>query len=341
MLPSSTLKISQLNLPAPLVVIVGPTAVGKTEIAIRLAETLGGEIVSVDSRLFYRGMDIGTAKPTPEEQSRAPHHLIDVADPDKVWSLADFQRAAAQTIGEIQARDRLPFLVGGTGQYIRAVLQGWEIPDQAPDPSLRAALETWRRAIGPDGLHRRLALLDPPAAAAIDARNVRRTIRALEVILRTGRRFSVQRQRARSPYALLIIGLKRPRAELYQRVDQRIQAMLAEGFIDEVRGLLARGYSPDLPTLSAIGYREIGAYLRGRMTLDEAVNQIKRLTRRFVRHQGAWFSENDPAIHWFEMEPETETRIAALIRDRSAWMLPGVPLPDGEFQASGDLTGMG
>ena len=324
---SSTLKMSQLNLPAPVVVIVGPTAVGKTEIAIRVAEAIGGEIVSADSRLFYRGMDIGTAKPTPAEHSRVPHHLIDVTDPDQVWSLADFQSAAAQAIMEIQARDRVPFLVGGTGQYIRAVLQGWTLPPQAPDLALRAFLENWADVEGAYGLHHRLALLDPDAAASIDARNVRRTIRALEVIFLSGQRFSVQRQRGASPYSLLMIGLKRPRAELYQRVDQRIQAMLDAGFVDEVRGLLARGYSPDLPTLSAIGYREMIAYLRDRMTLDEAMMQMKRKTRRFVRHQGAWFSEDDPMIHWLEVGPETEFQIEALIRDPDAWTLPG-PLKD-------------
>lgn len=341
MLPSSILKISQLNLPAPLVVIVGPTAIGKTDIAIRLAERLGGEIVSADSRIFYRGMDIGTAKPTQAEQARAPHHLINVTDPDKIWSLADFQGAATQAIADIQARDRLPFLVGGTGQYIRAVLQGWDLPAQVPDLALRAALEAWAQVVNPAGLHRRLALLDPEAAAVIDFRNVRRTIRALEVILRTGQRFSAQRQRVSTPYSLLMIGLTRSREELYQRVDQRIQTMLDVGFVDEVRGLLALGYSPDLPTLSAIGYREIVAYLRGRMTLNEAVVQMKRSTRRFVRHQGAWFNEKDPAIHWFGMESDTESQIESLIRNRSAWNLPGAPLDIADLKASEEPTGEG
>lgn len=317
---SSILKISQLDLPAPLVVIVGPTAVGKTEIALHLAERMGGEIVSADSRLFYRGMDIGTAKPSPADRACVPHHLIDVADPDQVWSLAVFQQEAARAIAAIQSRDRLPFLVGGTGQYVQAVLQGWDIPPQAPDLALRGALEKWAEALTPAGLHQRLAILDPEAASAIDPRNVRRTIRAMEVILRTGRSFSAQRQRAASPYSLLVIGLKRPRAELYQRVDQRIQAMLDAGFIEEVRGLLAQGYSPNLSALSAIGYREIVAYLKGRMTLDEAVAQMKRQTRRYIRQQGAWFSEKDPAIHWFEVGPETVDQLERLIRDRSAWL---------------------
>jgi tRNA dimethylallyltransferase len=314
-----------LKLPDPLVVIVGPTAVGKTEIALRLAERLGGEIVSADSRLFYRGMDIGTAKPSRDEQARVPHHLIDVVDPGETWSLALFQQAAREAIHEIHARGRLPFLVGGTGQYVRAVLQGWDLPAQEPDPALRKALERWGNEIGGLDLHRRLAVLDPQAARLIDPRNVRRTVRALEVTLGTGRPFSEQRQRSVSPYSLLVIGLKRPRPELYRRVDERIEVMIRSGLIEEVRALLDKGYSPDLPTLSAIGYREMIAHLRGEMTLDEAVAQMKRLTRRFVRHQGAWFSENDPQIHWFEVGPGTIDEIENQIRSPNAWVRPGMP----------------
>lgn len=320
---SNTSRIFLPDVPSPLVVVIGPTAVGKTEISLQLAERLGGEIVSADSRLFYRGMDIGTAKPTPEEQRRVAHHLIDVADPDQTWSLSVFQQAAGEAIAGIHARGRLPFLVGGTGQYVLAVMQGWEIPPQAPDHSLRAALERWAAEVGADGLHRRLAVLDPIAAAQIQASNVRRTIRALEVILHTGRRFSAQRRRAASPYSLLVVGIKRPRAELYRRVDERIDAMIAAGFLDEVRGLLAKGYSPELPTLSAIGYREMVAVLRGEMTLDEAVAQMKRLTRRFIRHQANWFNEKDPAIHWFEASPETVDQVESLIRSGQGWRLPG------------------
>jgi tRNA dimethylallyltransferase len=171
----------------PLLALVGPTAVGKTEIAIRLAERLNGEIVSADSRLFYRGMDIGTAKPTPEERNRVPHHLIDVADPDETWSLALFQQRAQETIAGIHARRRLPLLVGGTGQYVRAVTQGWLPPEVPPDERLRATLERLGQEKGKDWLHARLALLDPGAAALIDLRNLRRTVRALEVILTSGR----------------------------------------------------------------------------------------------------------------------------------------------------------
>ena len=207
----------------------------------------------------------------------------------------------------------VPLLVGGTGQYIRAVLEGWEIPNQVPDIGLRDALERWAAEIGPYGLHDRLAILDPASAENIDARNVRRTIRALEVTLRSGQRFSEQRQRSYSPYSLLIIGLKRPRVELYQRVDERIEVMLATGFIAEVQAMLDKGYMPNLPTLSAIGYREIVAYLQGEITLEEAKAQMKRQTRRFVRHQGAWFNEKDPKIHWLDVSEGTVTQIEALI----------------------------
>jgi tRNA dimethylallyltransferase len=299
----------------PLVVILGPTAVGKTEIAIQLAERLNGEIVSADSRLFYRGMDIGTAKPTAEERQRVPHHLIDVAQPDQIWSLALFQREARRIISQIHARGRLPFLVGGSGQYIRAVMEGWEVPEAAPDPRLRRALEHWANDISPAGLHARLASLDPQAAAQIDPRNLRRTVRALEVILSTGRLFSAQRQRAPSPYRLLLIGLNRPRPELYARIDARIQSMLQAGFVEEVRSLLEQGYSPELPTMSAIGYGEIVAYLQGKLSLDEAVAQIKRRTRIFVRHQANWFKRHDPSIHWFEVGADTVDQIERMIRN--------------------------
>ncbi len=284
----------------PLIVVVGPTAVGKTEISIQLAERLDGEIVSADSRLFYRGMDIGTAKPTPEERRRVPHHLIDVANPDKTWSLAVFQHAAAQAIADIHRRGRLPFLVGGTGQYIHAVTHGWSPPATEPDPRLRNALEGLAETQGKDWLHGRLARLDPAAAAAIDPRNLRRTVRALEVVFSTGRRFSDQRGQADSAYRLLTIGLIRPRPELYARLDARIEAMFAAGLLDEVRGLLAKGYSPDLPTMSAIGYRECALVVQGKMSLEDAKIQMRRLTRVFVRRQANWFKAEDAEIHWFE-----------------------------------------
>ncbi len=333
MLTSCILRISplelsvQISIPKPLIVIIGPTAVGKTEIALYLAERLGGEIVSADSRLFYRGMDIGTAKPHPGEQARVPHHLIDVSDPDEVWSLAAFQQAAHAAINGIHDRGRLPFLVGGTGQYVKAVIEGWELPAQEPDTRLRSALERWAETLGAYGLHQRLAVVDPESAESIDARNVRRTIRALEVTFRTGKKFSEQRGRSSSPYSLLLIGLMRPRPELYKRVDERIEAMINSGLVEEVRALLSNDYSENLPTLSAIGYREIAAHIQGKMTLDEAVAQMKRLTRRYIRQQANWFKEDDPNIHWFRVGPQTPQDIEALIRSGKGW-LPAAPAQD-------------
>jgi len=311
------------DLPAPLVVLVGPTAVGKTEFSLRLAERLDAEIVSADSRLFYRGMDIGTAKPSAEERRRVPHHLIDVADPDECWSLALFQRSAAQAIAGIHQRGRLPLLVGGTGQYVRAVIEGWEIPAQQPDAALRLVLERWAAEVGAPGLHRRLALLDPEAAAHIEVNNVRRTVRALEVIFRTGQRFSAQRRRQPRPYSVLQIGLKRPRPEVYARVDERIQAMLAAGFVDEVRALLERGYDPALPTLSAIGYGEMSAYVRGEMSLAQAVARMQQLTHQFVRRQANWFKEDDASIHWFDARTVTVEEALACIRAQEGWLPAG------------------
>jgi tRNA dimethylallyltransferase len=297
-----------------LIVIVGPTAVGKTGFSIELAERLRGEIVSADSRLFYRGMDIGTAKPTVEERARVPHHLIDVADPNETWSLAVFQRAAYVAIASIHKRGRLPFLVGGTGQYIHAVTHGWVPPETGPDARLRTVLEGLAKSLGNDWLHQRLAVLDPVSAGTIDARNVRRTIRALEVIFNTGRKFSDQRRQGERPYRLLTIGLIRPRPELYARIDARIDAMFAAGLLDEVRKLLAQGCLPNLPTLSAIGYRESVAVLDGRMSIQDAKVQMRRLTRVFVRRQANWFKSDDPEIHWFNAGDSHQNEIETLIR---------------------------
>jgi tRNA dimethylallyltransferase len=286
----------------PLILIVGPTAVGKTEIAIQLAERLNGEIVSADSRLFYRGIDIGTAKPSLEEQARVPHHLIDIANPDENLSLAVFQQKAREVIQDIQARNKLPFLVGGTGQYIRAVTEGWTPPEVEPDEALRSELERQKEENGIYWLHDKLKDLDEFAASKIDPRNYRRTIRALEVIMTTGKKFSEQRRQSDSSYHLVTIGLTRPRNELYQRVDARIDMMFANGFVDEVKGLLDKGYSPSLPTMSAIGYRECVSVIKGELTEEQAKVEIRRATRVYVRRQANWFKESDPNIHWFRVE---------------------------------------
>lgn len=298
----------------PLILIIGPTAVGKTELAIQLAERLDGEIVSADSRLFYRGMDIGTAKPTPEEQGRVPHHLIDIADPDEILSLAVFQQKAREAIADVHTRNKIPFLAGGTGQYIRAVTEGWMPPEVQPDERLRSELERMKEERGADWLYEKLKGLDPVAAEKIDARNYRRTIRALEVILTTGKRFSEQRGQSESPYHLITIGLTRPRPELYERVDQRIEAMFASGFLYEVKTLLAKGYSPSLPTMSAIGYREGVKVVHGEWSEEQAKVEMRRITRVFVRRQANWFKESDPSIKWFRVEPGVVDEIESYLR---------------------------
>ncbi len=297
----------------PLILIVGPTAVGKTELAIQLAERLNGEIVSADSRLFYRGMDIGTAKPTREEMARVPHHLIDIADPNEILSLAVFQQKASEIIADVHTRSKLPFLVGGTGQYVRAVIQGWSPPEVEPDEALRAKLEREKEENGIYWLYDKLKSMDPEAAEKIDARNYRRTIRALEVILTTGTKFSEQRRQGESPYHLISIGLIRPRAELYERVDKRIDVMFVDGFLDEVKSLLAKGYSPSLPTMSAIGYRQCIRVINGELSEEQARAEIRRATRIFVRRQANWFKETDPNIQWFRVEEGVGKQIESLI----------------------------
>jgi tRNA dimethylallyltransferase len=298
----------------PLVAIIGPTAVGKTGISIRLAERLGGEIVSADSRLLYRGMDIGTDKPSREDMSRVPHHLIDVTDPDQPWSLAIYRREAIDTIDAIHQRGRLPMLVGGTGQYVTALLEGWIPPPKSGDPSLRQRLENYAEQQGTAALHKQLEEVDPTSAAKIDHRNVRRIVRALEIYHITGFPPSQQRSNQPPPYQDLRVGLTLPRPELYARIDTRIDAMLDAGLIAEVEELLERGYAPDLPAMSAIGYRQITDHLRGSISLDEAKSQIRKATRQFVRRQSNWFKQDDSRIHWFEVRDDVIDRVESLIR---------------------------
>ena len=209
-----------------------------------------------------------------------------------------YLRAATETIEDIHNRGKIPLLVGGTGQYIRAVIEGWEIPPQEPMPELRDALERWGKELGPDALHARLATLDEAAAGRIEPRNLRRTVRALEVILGTGKLFSAQRGRKETGYRVCQLGLSRPRAALYERIDQRLEGMMTAGFLEEVSGLLAKGYPPDLPAFSAIGYKEMISYLQGIYPLEVALQLIRRKSRQFVRRQANWFQAGDPSIFW-------------------------------------------
>ncbi|MCC7360393.1 MAG: tRNA (adenosine(37)-N6)-dimethylallyltransferase MiaA [Anaerolineales bacterium] len=293
--------------PAParprVAVLVGPTAVGKTAAALALADLLPLEIISADSRYLYRGLNIGAAKPSPAELARVPHHLVDVTDPDQPWSLSQYQAAAAAALAGILSRGRLPLLVGGTGQYVRALVEGWRPPPSDPTGATRAALE---RTLADEGLPKlvaQLTALDPASAAVVDLRNPRRVLRALEVAQHTGQSFVAQRRREPPPYRFIWLGLTLPRPELYARIDARVEAMLAAGLVDEVRALAARGYGWNLPAMSALGYREISAYLRGEVTLAAAVQAIQRATRQLVRRQANWFRATDPAIHWFPAAP--------------------------------------
>jgi len=308
--------------PKPLIVIVGPTAVGKTKLSIDLATILKGEIVSADSRYFYRGMDIGTAKPTNEEQKSVQHHLINVANPDETWSLAKFQNESKKIINEIQVRGNLPILVGGTGQYIQAVVQSWSMPAQERNDALRTVLENDVKEKGKDNLYEFLKIVDPEAAGNIDPRNFRRTLRAVEVILLTGKKFSDQRKITSSPYSRKIIGINLERLELYARIDFRIEEMFTNGFVDEVRNLVEQGYSSNLSSMSAIGYREICNYLRKEISLDDAIMLMKRNTRQYVRRQANWFKENDPNIRWFSANKLDMNQLVDYIQSDSGWQLP-------------------
>lgn len=298
----------------PLIVIVGPTAAGKTALAVRLAEAVGGEIVSADSRQVYRGMDIGTAKATADEQARARHHLIDIVNPDEVLSLAQFQAMAYDVVDRLHARGAVPFLVGGTGQYVQAVVEGWQVPGVEPDEALRQELYAQAEAQGAQALHHRLRALDPAAAERIDARNVRRVVRALEVCLVTGQPISGQQTKQPPPYRIVRLGLSLPRPQLYERIDRRAEQMMAAGLEGEVRRLVGQGFGFDLPAMSGVGYGQFAPYLAGRATLEDVLREIKRATRRFVRQQSNWFRPDDPNIHWLDATTETFPEALALVR---------------------------
>ncbi len=285
-----------------IIALIGPTAVGKTATSLLLARALGGEIVYADSRQVYRGMDIGTAKATPAEQAAVPHHLIDIRAPDESMSLGEYKALADAAIADILIRERLPLLVGGTGQYVRAVVEGWQIPRVPPQPELRQELEDLATAEGKEAVFARLRELDPVSAEVIDHRNLRRVIRAIEVTLVAGRPFSELQTKQPPPWHVLQIGLTRPREALYARADARIEAMFAAGWVEEVRWLLDQGYTPDLPSFASLGYREVAAYLAGEYDLEETKARIHRATRAFIRRQYNWFRLTNPDITWFDVE---------------------------------------
>ena len=300
-----------------LVVFLGATAVGKTGLAIQMAQAFNGEIVGADSRQIYREMDIGTAKPTPEQRAAAVHHLIDIVNPDDDLSLAQYQNRAFKAIEDIQQRRKLPLLVGGTGQYITAVLEGWSIPEVPANPALRAELEAFAAENSVEALYGRLLSFDPTAEQFVEPRNLRRIVRALEVCIATGKPFSEQRRKNPPPFRVLTYGLTMERERLYERADKRVDDMMKAGFPDEVRGLLAKGYSRSLPSMSGLGYAQLAAHLLDGFPLDEAVQKTKFATHQFIRRQYTWFRGHDHAILWHNVEeaiPET------LIRQVSVWL---------------------
>lgn len=297
----------------PLVALVGPTASGKTALALALAEQLperlglaGAEIISADSRQIYRLMDIATAKPTTEERARTPHHLLDCVWPDESYTLAEYQRDATSAIAAVWARGRLPLLVGGTGLYVRSVVDGLAIPEVAPQPELRTELEAEMAQRGLGSLVERLRRLDPAAAERIDIANPRRVIRALEVCIASGRPFSEQQGSRPTPYRPVLLGLNADRDILNARADHRIASMLKQGLVDETLALVVRGYAWTLPSMSSLGYREMGAYLRGEVALSEAVTRFKQATHQYIRRQLTWFRP-DHRITWLDATSPVQT----------------------------------
>jgi tRNA dimethylallyltransferase len=310
----------------PLIVILGPTASGKTKLAIDLAKKFSGEIISADSRTIYEGLDIGTAKPTSEERKEVPHFLLDIIKPNTKFSVAEFQRLAFKIIDDIHQKNKIPFLVGGTGLYIDAVTKGFIIPKPKADERLRTKLASYSNKT----LLAKLKKLDPRTAHLIDPKNKRRLIRALEVCLVTGRPFSEQKAKAKAPYQILKIGLKLSRQKLYERINQRIDEMIKKGLVRECQKLYEMGFDFNLPSLSGLIYKQMGDYLAGKMSLEEAIELAKSKTRNFARRQMTWFGK-DKEIIWLSNPAEIELVISQFLEGNfRQWVLNNT-LPISQF----------
>lgn len=301
----------------PLLVLVGPTAVGKTALSIELAKRYNAEIISGDSMQVYRGMDIGTAKIKEDERDGIVHHLIDICDPEDSFSAADFQARAKALIEDIHSRGKLPFVVGGTGLYIESLCYEFRFVDHGSDDAFRLEMEAFAEEHGNEALHQKLEAVDAAAAARLHPNDVRRMIRALEVFHLTGKPFSEHQsgqergQEKESPYNLVILGLTRDRSKLYERIEQRIDQMLEEGLVEEVQALLARDLPMHAVPRQALGYKEIIAYLEGDISYERAVELLKRDTRRFAKRQLSWFRHMQD-LHWVDMDENFEEILQAI-----------------------------
>ena len=283
----------------PVIVLAGPTAVGKTELSLRLAEALDAEIVSADSMQVYRGMDIGTAKASPSERARVPHHMIDVADPSENFSIARYVSLARETVRGIHSRGKIPLVVGGTGFYIQALLKDLDFSEKTEDSPLRDKYRRTAETEGAEALHRRLKDVDPASAAAIHPNNIKRVIRALEYFEETGKPISFLNEaqgEQESPYRVLYLVLDLPRAELYRRIEKRVDRMMEEGLEEETERLLSQGIPADATAMQSIGYKELAGSLRGSCTKEEAVRQIKLASRHYAKRQVTWFKREKEAV---------------------------------------------
>ncbi len=291
-----------------LVVVVGATASGKSSLALTLAQKLGGEIVNADSRQIYRGMDIGTAKPSVEERSLVPHHLFDIADADETYSLVRYQRDARAALEDIWGRGRFAWLVGGAGQYVWSLVENWQVPEVPPQEELRARLKAEAEDQSHEVLHKRLQQVDPAAAQVIDARNVRRVIRALEVYEVSGIPISEAQKKSDPDFDFLILGVSMPREELVTRINRRVEQMFEDGIVLEARALLRAGVPPRASALSSIGYSESVRYLQRDIKRNKAIELTKRATKKLSRRQAQWFRREDTRIRWIE-GPEDATEV--------------------------------
>ncbi|HHY76088.1 MAG TPA: tRNA (adenosine(37)-N6)-dimethylallyltransferase MiaA [Firmicutes bacterium] len=288
------------------IVICGPTATGKTKLALDLGRYFPLEVISADSMQIYRYMDIGTAKPTPEEMSRIRHHLVSIKDPDEPWSVEEFKERASQAIEEICGRGNIPFIVGGTGLYIRALLSDYPLTDAPPDPEFRGAMKALAEREGKQAVHALLKDKDPEAWKTLHPNDLKRVIRALEYHRATGRPISARRlESPASPYDPLKLAIRWDRQDLGKRIDNRVEDQFREGFVEEVLRLRRLGFRSDLPSMQGLGYKEIGYYLDGLLSLDETKALIKRNTRRLAKRQFTWFSREE-GITWMEASQDRD-----------------------------------